>query len=125
MADYRHAMLLLLQGHSYRQVAAKMRCSQNTVARARRVLNELDLSTTTQVEALTREDLDRLFSDGRKSVTGEFVSINFEKVVAARLGRKKPPLKVLWAKYLQTDIPAGSGITVTTGFVNSLLSMFA
>jgi len=107
MTDYRQIMLLLLQEHSYRQVTAMVGCSQNTVARARRVLNEHNLTTAAQVETLTPEGLDRLFSDGRKTVTGEFAPINIEKVIAARVGRKKPPLKVLWAKYVQTDAPSG------------------
>ncbi|XBH21709.1 hypothetical protein V5R04_00315 [Jonesiaceae bacterium BS-20] len=75
-------MLLLLQEHSYRQVTGMVGCSQNTVARARRVLNEHNLISAAQVEALTREDLDRLFSDGRKSVSSEFVPMNIEKIIA-------------------------------------------
>ncbi len=108
MADYRQIMLLLLQEHPYRQVAAIAGCSQNTIARARRMLDEQHLTTAAQVEALTSEDLDRLFTDGRKSVSGEFVPINIERIIAARIGRKKPPLKVLWAKYLESDAPDGT-----------------
>lgn len=108
MADYRQIMLLLLQEHPYRQVAAIAGCSQNTIARARRMLDEQHLTTAAQVEALTSEDLDRLFTDGRKSVSGGFVPINIERIIAARIGRKKPPLKVLWAKYLESDAPDGT-----------------
>ncbi len=75
MADYRQIMLLLLQEHPYRRVTAIAGCSQNTIARARRVLDEQHLTTAAQVEALTSEDLDRLFTDGRKSVSGGFVPI--------------------------------------------------
>src|SRR5690606_20469418 len=49
-----------------------------------------------------------LFTDGRKPVSGAFVPIDIEAVVAARIGREKPPLKVLWARYLDTPA-AGSG----------------
>ena len=107
MADYQKIMLLLLEQRPYRQIGVMADCSHRSIARARRVLDEQHLVSAAQVESLSGEDLDRLFSDGRKSVTGEFVPINFEKIVAARLGRKKPPLKVLWAKYLHTDAPAG------------------
>lgn len=100
-------MLLLLEQRSYRQIEVMAGCSHRAIARARHVINEENFTSATQIQALTREDLDRFFADGRKSVTGEFVPINIEKIVAARLGRKKPPLKVLWAKYLQTDAPAG------------------
>lgn len=107
MTDYRQLMQLVLAQVPYRQIAARQGCSQRTIAKARRVLDEHRLTDTTQVEALSREDIDRLFSDGRKSVTGEFVPVDIDKVVTARLGRKKPPLKVLWARYLQSDAPDG------------------
>jgi len=32
--------------------------------------------------------------------------VDVEKVVASRMGRKKPPLKVLWARYLQAEAAA-------------------
>ena len=107
MADYRQIMLLLLEQRPYRQIEVMADCSHRSIARARRVLDEQHLVNAAQVESLTSEDLDRLFFDGRKSVTGGFVPVNIEQVVAARMGRKKPPLKVLWAKYLQSDNPVG------------------
>ncbi|MBB2995021.1 IS21 family transposase [Paeniglutamicibacter cryotolerans] len=102
MADYRHIMALLVQGHSYRQVQGRAGCSHRTIAKASRVLADQKLTTREQIDALTDEDLDRLFDDGRKAVSGEFVPVNVEAVVKARIGRKKPPLKVLWARYLDT-----------------------
>ena len=108
MADYRHIMTLLLQERSYRQIASVAGCSQRAIARARRVVDEQRFTTVSQIGALTAEDIERLFSDGRKSVTGQFVPIDIDKVVTARLGRKKSPLKVLWAKYLQGDGPEGA-----------------
>lgn len=107
MTDYRQLMRLVLEKVPYRQIAARQGCSQRTIAKVRRVLDEHHLISTTQIEVLSLEDIDRLFSDGRKSVTGEFVPVDIDKVVAARLGRKKPPLKVLWARYLESDAPAG------------------
>lgn len=98
-------MSLLVRGYSYRQVEALAGCSHRTIAKARQVLDAEALTTDGQVKALTAEDLDRWFTDGRKSTSGEFVPIDVEAVVAARIGRKKPPLKVLWARYL--DTPAG------------------
>ena len=107
MADYRLIMTLLLQQRAYRQIEVMAGCSHRAIARARRVLDAERLSTAAQVEALTVEDLDRLFADGRKTVSGEFVPVDVDKVVAARVGRKKPPLKVLWARYLTSgqDVP--------------------
>ena len=79
MADYQKIMLLLLEQRPYRQIGVMADCSHRSIARARRVLDEQHLVSAAQVESLSGEDLDRLFSDGRKSVTGEFVPINFEK----------------------------------------------
>jgi len=49
-----------------------------------------------------------LFVDGRRTVAEEFIPVDVEKVVAARMGRKKPPLKVLWARYLKAEAPPGA-----------------
>ncbi|MEV8136802.1 IS21 family transposase [Microbacterium aurantiacum] len=108
MTDYRFVLGLLVQGYAYRQIEAMAGCSHRAIARARRVVDEEGWTTREQVDALSLEDIDRLFTDGRKSVVEEFVPVDIEKVVAARLGRNKPPLKVLWARYLETEISAGA-----------------
>lgn len=108
MTDYRFVMGLLVQGYAYRQIEAMAGCSHRAIARARRVLGEEGFTTREQVDGLSLEDIDRLFTDGRKSVVDEFVPVDIEKVVSARLGRNKPPLKVLWARYLETDAAAGA-----------------
>ena len=63
MTDYRYVMGLLLQGLAYRQIEAMAGCSHRAIARARRVLDDERLTTAEQVEGLTAEDLDRLFTD--------------------------------------------------------------
>jgi transposase len=108
MTDYRYVMGLLVQGLAYRQIEAMAGCSHRAIARARRVLDDEQLSTAEQVAGLSAEDLDRLFADGRKSVVGEFVPVDIDKVVTARLGRKKPPLKVLWGRYLKSEAAPGA-----------------
>lgn len=108
MTDYRFVMGLLVQGYAYRQIEAMAGCSHRAIAKARRVLDEEGLTTREQVDVLTAEDVDRLFTDGRKSVAAEFVPVDIDRVVTARLGRKKPPLKVLWSRYLQTDAAPGA-----------------
>ena len=107
MADYRLIMLLLVQQRSYRQIEVMAGCSHRAIARARRVLDEREITTPAQVDALTVEELDRLFTDARKSVSDQFVPVDIDRVVAARVGRAKPPLKVLWAQYVETDAPSG------------------
>lgn len=107
MADYRHIMSLLVRGYSYRDVQGLVGCSHRTIAKARQILDAEAFTTDEQIQALMAEDVDRLFTDGRKTSSGEFVPIDIEAVVAARIGRKKPALKVLWARYLGTP-PGGS-----------------
>ena len=108
MTDYRYVMGLLVQGLAYRQIEAMAGCSHRAIARARRVLDDEQLSSAEQVAALSAEDLDRLFADGRKNVVGEFVPVDIGKIVTVRLGRKKPPLKVLWGQYLKSDADPGA-----------------
>lgn len=106
MTDYRQITSLLVQEHPYRQIEVMANCSHRAIAKARQVLDREGLTTLGQVENLSLEDLIRFFTAGRKSVPGEFVPIDIDGIIAARLGRKKPPLKVLWAKYLGLDAPA-------------------
>lgn len=73
MTDYRYVMGLLVQGLACRQIEAMAGCSHRAIARARRVLDDERLTTADQVEALTVEELDQLFADGRKGVVSEGV----------------------------------------------------
>ena len=82
MADYRLIMALLLQEQPYRQIQVMAGCSHRAISRARRVLDAEHLTTPEQIHALTAEDLERFFTDGRRSVTGEFVPIDIDKVIA-------------------------------------------
>ncbi|MGM7672212.1 IS21 family transposase [Microbacterium sp. A93] len=107
MADYRLVMSLLVQGYPYRQIEMMAACSHRTIAKARKVVDDHAWSTREDIDGLGAEDIDRLFADGRKATSTGFVPVDIEKVVSARLGRKKPPLKVLWARYL--DTPAAEG----------------
>ncbi|MGP9784500.1 IS21 family transposase [Glutamicibacter sp. AOP12-B1-11] len=104
MADYRKIMLLLLQGRSYRQVQSRLNCSPRTISKARQVIDEQELTTAEQVNDLSDEVLEQCFTDGRKTVSINFMPIDIEAVIRARIGRKKPPLKVLWARYLRTEV---------------------
>lgn len=70
MADYRLIMVLLVQQRPYRQIEVMAGCSHRAIARARRVVESAGLSAVEQIEALSVEDLDRLFADGRKVVSG-------------------------------------------------------
>lgn len=103
MTDYRMVMSLLLQDRSYRDIEAIAGCSHRTIAKAKKVCLEHGLTATSQVEALSGEEIDALFSDGRKAPSEEFVAFDVAETVKKRTGKKKLPLRVLWANYLDTD----------------------
>ncbi|MDT0223893.1 MULTISPECIES: IS21 family transposase [Mycobacteriales] len=103
MTDYRLVMSLLLQDRSYRDIEAIAGCSHRTVAKAKKVCHEHGLTATSQVEALSVEEIDALFADGRKTPSKEFVAFDVAAAVKKRTGKNKLPLRVLWANYLNTD----------------------
>lgn len=103
MTDYRLVMSLVLQDRSYRDIEAIAGCSHRTIAKARKVCRDQGLAAMSQIEALTAEEIDGLFADGRKSASGEFVAFDVAAVVKKRSGKKKLPLRVLWANYLDAE----------------------
>ncbi len=103
MTDYRLVMSLLLQGRSYRDIEAIAGCSHRTIAKAKKVCHEHGLTATSQVDVLSAEEIDALFADGRKTPSEEFVAFDVAATVKKRTGKKKLPLRVLWANYLDTD----------------------
>ncbi|WNI13207.1 IS21 family transposase [Corynebacterium sp. Z-1] len=103
MTDYRLVMSLLIQNLSYRQIEALAGCSHTTIAKAKRICRDQGFTSTSQVEDLTAEELDALFTDGRKAPSDEFVAFDVAAMVTKRSGKKKLPLRVLWAGYLDTD----------------------
>jgi transposase len=107
VTDYRLVMSLLIQNWSYRQIEAAVGCSHATIAKAKRICKDHDFVTTAQIEQLSAEDLELLFEDGRKAASDEFVGFDIEALVKQRTGKHKPPLRVLWANYLQTGAAAG------------------
>ena len=103
MTDYRAVMTLLLGKRSYRQIEDQLGCSHRTISRSNQVLRSLGIRTVDQVLALTDDELDELFVDGRSTGQGEFVPIDFDAVVKARTGRNKQTLQVLWARYTRVS----------------------
>lgn len=107
MTDYRLVMTLLMQQWSYRQIEARARCSHATIAKAKQICKDHGFETVADIEQLTAEDLELLFEDGRKTVSETFVGFDMVRMVTQRTGKHKPPLKVLWARYLETDAAPG------------------
>ena len=105
MTDYRLVMSLLLQDRSYRDIEAIAGCSHRTIAKAKKVCHEHGLTATSQVEALSVEEIDALFADGRKTPSKEFVAFD---VAAQRIARLTPKQKVYLAGFRR---PAGESAT--------------
>jgi len=107
MTDYRLVMLLLMQHWSYRQIEARVGCSHATIAKAKQICEDHGFETVADIEQLTTEDLELLFVDGRKAISDEFVGFDLARMVKRRTGNDKAPLKVLWARYLETEAAPG------------------
>lgn len=107
MTDYRLVMTLLMQQWSYRQIAQRARCSHATVGKAKQICEDHGFETVADIEQLTAEDLELFFIDGRKAASEAFVGFDVARLVKQRTGKHKPPLKVLWARYLETDAVPG------------------
>lgn len=100
MTNYRLIMHLLLAGNSYREIQARCGAAHATIAKARKTLDHHHITTPTQLDGYHDDDLHTLIGDRRMHLSGEFVPITMDTVIAARTGRKKTPLNVLWADYL-------------------------
>ena len=83
MTDYRLVMSQLLQGRSYREIEAIAGCSHRTIAKAKKICGERELTTEDQIEALTAEEIDALFTDGRKNASIDFVMFDVAAAVKA------------------------------------------
>ena len=103
MTDYRLVMSLLLQNRSYRDIEAIAGCSHRTIAKAKKVCHDQGWSAATQIDALGAEEIDGLFADGRKRPSEEFIGFDVAATVTKRSGKKKLPLRVLWANYLESE----------------------
>lgn len=107
MTNYQLIMTLLLRGNSYRTIQAHCGAAHATIAKARKALDQHNLTTGAQIMGHSNEDLALMIGDGRATTAGEFVTIDIDTIIKARTGRKKTPLNVLWANYLNIPAPEG------------------
>src|SRR5699024_9720740 len=107
VTNYQLIMTLLLRGNSYRTIQAHCGAAHATIAKARKALDQHNLTTEAQIMGHSNEDLALMIGDGRATTAGEFVTIDIDTIIKARTGRKKTPLNVLWANYLNIPAPEG------------------
>lgn len=90
MTVYKRVMTLLVQSYPYRHIQTIAGCSPRTIAKVRKVLDANQITGQAQVDALSAEEIDALFTDGRKSIDAEFVPVDVDAIVKARVGRRSP-----------------------------------
>ncbi|MFQ4150654.1 IS21 family transposase, partial [Arthrobacter sp. LAPM80] len=81
MADYRAIMRQLVQGRSYSEIVASLNCSRRGISAVNKVLAGHGLTTVSQVEAVTDQQLLDWFPDGRSRVSELYESPAFDVVL--------------------------------------------
>ena len=99
MADYRRILRLLLQGRSYREIAAAVGCSHRDVATARRVSREEGI-TAERLAGMPEAELMVLFPDGRSRVSEEYASPDFSRVADSMRRNRHFTLLQAWRSYM-------------------------
>ena len=107
MTNYRLIMTLLIKQVPYREIQTRLRTSPSTIAKARALLDTHGITTLADLNSWSDEDLTGLTQDGRLLVPDQFLPLDLDGVINARIGRYKTPLRVLWATYMQTPNPEG------------------
>lgn len=107
MTNYRLIMTLLIKQVPYREIQSRLRTSPSTIAKARAMLDTHDITSLADLNSWSDEDLAGLTQDGRLLVPDQFLPLDLDQVINARIGRYKTPLRVLWAAYMQIPNPEG------------------
>lgn len=103
-------MTLLLDDsrtYSYRDIRGRTGAAFATITKAKQALERGGISTQAQLDGLGDDEIMVLVDDGRIRVSEDFVAINFDEVLAARTGRNKTALIVLWSNYPDDPAPQG------------------
>lgn len=108
MTDYRLILRLLLRGKSYRDIHSQAGCSNRTIAKAKAVATTRHLSTPTDLDAYSDEQIHSWFADGRRTVTEKFLTPDFDAILKERRFEAKPTIRKLWLDYCATDAPDGT-----------------
>lgn len=104
VTDYRKIMGLLLAGHSYRDIEARARASQKTIAAVKKKL-QTEGVTAERLAVMSDADITGLFPDGRARVTAEYLSPDFGKVTASMKKNRHYTLLQGWRSYASLVSP--------------------
>jgi len=97
MADYRKILVLVLEGHSYREVVESAGCSHRDVARAAQEVRERSL---TSVAGVSDAELAEWFPDGRRKVSAEYDQPDLARVLASMKQNRHFTLLLAWRRYV-------------------------
>ncbi len=101
MADFKAIMTLAVAGHTYEEIVATQGCSRRDVSTAKKTIAAYGF-TAGQIEAMTGEEIARLFPDGRKRVTESYERPDFDRVLAAMRQNWHFTLQQAWSRYLSS-----------------------
>lgn len=104
MADYRLIMSLLLKGRSYREVVAAAGCSHRDVSAAKSAMRVHEI-TAGRLGAMSEDDLNGLFPDGRSRVSGEYEQPDFARVAKSMRANRHYTLLRAWRAYAAGTSP--------------------
>ena len=100
MVDHRVIAVLLLEGRSYREIAAVQGCSQRAVARVRKVLVDRGI-TAAGLAGVAEDEWAGWFPDGRAKVSDGYEAPDFDRVLAAMRRNRHYTLLQGWRAYVE------------------------
>ncbi|MBB2997613.1 hypothetical protein [Paeniglutamicibacter cryotolerans] len=100
MADYGAIMALVLEHRSYSAIVETVGCSRREVSLVKKTVHAHSI-TAAQAAGMNREQLERLFPDGRKNVSAGFAQPDFPGIVRSMKSNRHYTLQQAWHRYLQ------------------------
>ncbi|MBB2997509.1 IS21 family transposase, partial [Paeniglutamicibacter cryotolerans] len=100
MADYGAIMALVLEHRSYSEIVETVGCSRREISLVKKTVHAHSI-TAAQAAGMNREQLERLFPDGRKNVSAGFAQPDFPGIVRSMKSNRHYTLQQAWHRYLQ------------------------
>lgn len=97
--DYHAIMSLLAKGRTYSEITASVGCSHRDVAAAKRAMTAAGI-TEQRLASLSAADLQDLFPDQRKAVSGQYADPHFVQVIEQMKHNRFLTLQQGWVNYL-------------------------
>jgi len=97
--DYHAIMSLLAKGRTYSEITASVGCSHRDVAAAKRTMTAAGI-TEQRLASLSAADLQDLFPDQRKAVSGQYADPHFVQVIEQMKHNRFFTLQQGWVNYL-------------------------